>query len=36
VSANVRTLKKEGFKQDQAVAISLKKAGRSNKGKGKK
>ena len=33
VSANIKTLKAEGKKQSQAVAISLSKAGKSNKGK---
>jgi hypothetical protein len=31
VSANIRTLRHEGRKQSQAVAIALKKAGKSNK-----
>ena len=29
VSSNIRKLKDEGYKQDQAVAISLNKAGKS-------
>lgn len=29
VSSNIRKLRKEGYKQSQAVAISLKKAGKS-------
>ena len=33
VSANIKTLKAEGKPQAQAVAISLNKAGKSNKGK---
>lgn len=38
VSSNIKKLKKEGYKQDQAVAISLKKAGKSKRrgGRGKK
>ena len=35
VSANVKTLKAEGYPQKQAVAIALDKAGKSNKPKGK-
>ena len=31
VSANIRTLKKEGKSQRQAIAISLSKAGKSRK-----
>lgn len=31
VSHNIRKLKKEGYSQDQSVAIALKKAGRSRK-----
>jgi DNA-binding winged helix-turn-helix (wHTH) protein len=31
VSQNIRTLRKEGYKPKQAVAISLKKAGKSRK-----
>jgi biotin operon repressor len=31
VSANIRTLRKEGRPAKQAIAISLKKAGRSRK-----
>jgi hypothetical protein len=33
VSANIRTLKKEGYPQKQSVAIALQKAGKSNKGR---
>ena len=33
VSANIRTLKKEGYPQKQSVAIALQKAGKSNKQK---
>ena len=29
VSANIKTLKSEGYPQDQAVAIALKKAGKA-------
>lgn len=36
VSENIRELKKRGYKQDQAVAISLKKAGKSRKKKSKR
>jgi len=33
VSANIRELKKAGHPQKQSVAIALKKAGKSNKGR---
>jgi uncharacterized protein YdaT len=36
VSANIRTLMHEGYKQDQAVAISMSKAGKSRKKRKKK
>lgn len=31
VSKNIRKLKKEGYKQDQSIAIALNKAGKSKK-----
>jgi hypothetical protein len=33
VSANIRTLRHEGKKESQAVAIALERAGKSKKGK---
>ena len=36
VSNNIRRLEKEGRPAKQAIAISLRKAGLSNKGKGKR
>lgn len=35
VSANIKELVNSGYKQKQAVAIAMSKAGKSNKGKGK-
>ena len=35
VSSNIRTLRKEGFKPKQAVAIAMKLAGKSRKKKKK-
>jgi uncharacterized protein YdaT len=36
VSGNIKKLKKEGYKQSQAVAIALEKAGRSKRKRKKK
>ena len=36
VSSNIRTLRQEGFPQNQSVAIALTKAGKSNKSSGGK
>jgi hypothetical protein len=36
VSSNIRELMHSGREQDQAVAIAMKEAGRSNKGKSSK
>ena len=36
VSSNIRTLRQEGFPQNQSVAIALSKAGKSNKSSGGK
>lgn len=36
VSSNIRHLRHKGYKQSQAVAIALKKAGKSRKGRRKK
>lgn len=33
ISSNIKTLIKEGYKKDQAIAISLNKAGKSKKKK---
>jgi hypothetical protein len=34
VSANIRKLKREGYKQDQAVAIALRKAAKAKRAQG--
>jgi hypothetical protein len=36
ISSNIRTLRQEGFPQDQSVAIALNKSGKSNKRSGGK
>jgi len=36
VSSNIRTLRQEGFPQNQSVAIALSKSGKSNKSSGGK
>jgi len=36
VSSNIRKLKKEGYKQDQAVAIALSEAGKSKPERGER
>lgn len=36
ISSNIRTLRQEGFPQNQSVAIALTKAGKSNKSSGGK
>lgn len=36
VSSNIRKLKSEGYKQDQAVAIALSEAGRSKPKRGQR
>ena len=36
VSSNIRTLRQEGYPQNQSVAIALNKAGKSNKSSGGK
>jgi len=36
VSSNIRTLRQEGYPQNQSVAIALSKAGKSNKSSGGK
>jgi hypothetical protein len=35
ISANIRTLRKEGFKPKQSIAIAMKLAGKSKKNKKK-
>ena len=36
ISENIGTLRREGYKRDQAVAIAYKEAGKSRKGTSKK